>query len=31
MTMVTWIPYCSDCDEQLIDIPSKIEEHECEI
>jgi hypothetical protein len=30
MTNVTYVPYCSDCDEQLIDMPSKIEEHVCD-
>jgi len=30
MTNVTYVPYCSDCDEQLIDMPSFIEEHTCD-
>jgi hypothetical protein len=29
-TNVTYVPYCSDCDEQLIDMPSFIENHVCE-
>ena len=30
MTNVTYVPYCSDCDEQLIDMPSFIEGHTCD-
>ena len=30
MTMVTWVPYCSDCDAQLPDSHTAIEAHECE-
>lgn len=30
MTNVTYVPYCSDCDEQLIDMPSYIEGHVCD-
>jgi hypothetical protein len=30
MTNVTYVPYCSDCDAQLIDMQSYIENHECE-
>ena len=29
MTMVTWIPYCMDCDEQLQDSHTAIEAHDC--
>lgn len=27
---VTYVPYCMNCDAQLIDMPSAIEQHECE-
>lgn len=30
MTNVTYVPYCSDCDKQLWDMPSAIENHVCE-
>lgn len=29
MTNVTWVPYCMDCDEQLLDTPSGINDHDC--
>ena len=29
MTYVTWIPYCSMCDEQLEDSHTAIESHLC--
>jgi len=30
MTYVNWVPYCSLCDAQLVDMPSAIEAHKCE-
>lgn len=30
MTYVTWVPYCSMCDEQLSDSHTAIESHKCE-
>jgi hypothetical protein len=29
MTYVTWVPFCSMCDEQLSDSHSAIEAHDC--
>lgn len=29
-TNVVYVPYCGDCDAQLIDMPSFIENHVCE-
>ena len=29
-TNVVYVPYCGDCDVQLIDMPSFIEAHNCE-
>ena len=29
-TNVVYVPYCGDCDLQLIDMPSFIENHVCE-
>jgi len=29
-TNVVYVPYCGDCDEQLLDMPSYIERHMCD-
>lgn len=29
-TNVVYVPYCGDCDAQLIDMPSQIERHNCD-
>jgi hypothetical protein len=29
-TNVVYVPYCGDCDAQLIDMPSFIEGHTCD-